>query len=318
MGTLRYHDCPEPWPSASGIMKSNATERRRYWVAELARLSGSFVGDTAKMIDELRAEIASDGLDALVEHLSLCGAIPEQYGHDSSEEKLYSKYTDAVVSERFAATGLKSVVIEARADAADVQALGNGYSLVADAKAFRLSRTAKNQKDFKVQAMDGWRGPLDYAIVVCPIYQVPGRTSQIYHQAIVSNVCVLSYTHLSTLVQLSRRQTPQAAEAGLHEMLKSVALMNQSKDALGYWYGINRALVESLGTDHGLWTAEKVASENALLIVKAESLTYLRAERNRILALSHEEALQELVRRSGLDARIKTVEGISHGPLLDN
>ena len=33
------------------------------------------------------------------------------------------------------------------------------YSLVADAKAFRLSRTAKNQKDFKVQAMDGlaWR-----------------------------------------------------------------------------------------------------------------------------------------------------------------
>ena len=60
-----------------------------------------------------------------------------------------SKYTDSVVSESFIAIGLNSVVVSARADAADVQARGNGFSLVADAKAFRLSRTAKNQKDFK-------------------------------------------------------------------------------------------------------------------------------------------------------------------------
>ncbi len=57
------------------------------------------------------------------------------------------------------------------------------YSFVADAKAFRLSRTAKNQKDFKVQAMDDWKHSKTYAMVVCPVYQLLTRTSQIYQQA---------------------------------------------------------------------------------------------------------------------------------------
>ena len=62
-----------------------------------------------------------------------------------------------MVSEALSAMGLNSVVLDARADAADVQARATSYSLVADAKAFRLSRTAKNQKDFKVDAMDSWK-----------------------------------------------------------------------------------------------------------------------------------------------------------------
>jgi type II restriction enzyme len=103
-------------------MRPEAKTRRAYWVAELAKLSGSFGDDSTKMIDELRAEIARDGKEALLDHLRLCGAMPEQYGHDSSEEKLYSKYTDAVICESLSAIGLRSAVITARADAADVQA----------------------------------------------------------------------------------------------------------------------------------------------------------------------------------------------------
>lgn len=161
-------------------MTLEARKRRKYWISELAKLSGSFGDDSTKMITELRAEIGKEGAEALLDHLRLCGAVPEHYGHDSSEEKLYSKYTDAIISETLTAIGLKSVVINARADTADVQAHGGGYSLVADAKAFRLSRTAKNLKDFKIQAMDGWRNGLDYAVAVCPIYQLPNRTRQIY------------------------------------------------------------------------------------------------------------------------------------------
>ncbi len=123
-------------------MMTGATERRAYWVAELAKLSGSFGDDSSKVIEELRAEIAVDGYAALLDHLHLCGAIPEQYGHDSSAEKLYAKYTDALISETLSAIGLRSMVINARGDSADVQARTDTYSLVADAKAFRLSRTA--------------------------------------------------------------------------------------------------------------------------------------------------------------------------------
>jgi type II restriction enzyme len=297
-------------------MRPEAKIRRKYWVAELAQLSGSFGDDSTKMIDELRAEIARDGRDALIDHLRLCGAMPEQYGQDSSEEKLYSKYTDAVISESLTAIGLRSAVITARADAADVQARGSRYSLVADAKAFRLSRTAKNQKDFKIQAMDGWRNGLDYAVVVCPIYQLPSRTSQIYQQAIARNVCILSYSHLAALVGLAMRRGDPTAQKSLGEVLKSVSVLHPSKSATDYWAGINGALVACLKGDSGLWTAEKTASLEALDSAKEESLTYLRAERNRLFGLSHQEALDELIRLAGVDSRIAQVERIEHGSLL--
>ena len=125
--------------------------------------------------------------------------------------------------------GLRSSLINARADAADVQARGSAFSLVADAKAFRLSRTAKNQKDFKVQAMDGWRSGLGYAMIVCPVYQLPTRTSQIYQQAIARNVCILSYSHLAALVGLALRRGQQSAERGLGAILETVPLLHPSK-----------------------------------------------------------------------------------------
>lgn len=243
--------------------------------------------------------------------------MPEQYEHDSSAEKLYSKYTDAVISESLSAMGLRSAVINARADTADVQARGSDYSLVADAKAFRLSRTAKNQKDFKIQAMDGWRNGLDYAVVVCPIYQLPTRTSQIYQQAISRNVCILSYSHLAAFVGLAMRTGKRAAETGLHKVLKSVSFLNPSKSAVDYWTGINRSLVESLKRDADLWGAEKTVSIEALAIVKNESLRYLKLKRNRLLGLSYQEALDELVRLAGLDSRIAQVERVEHGDLLE-
>ena len=297
------------------MLRSEAKERRSHWVAELKNLSGSFGDDSTRMAEELQEDIQQDG-EALLDHLRLCGAIPEQYGHDSSEEKLYSKYTDAVISAALSAMGLNSAVLDARADAADVQARASSYSLVADAKAFRLSRTAKNQKDFKVQAMDGWRHGLDYAVVVCPIYQLPTRTSQIYQQAIARNVCILSYSHLSALVTLATRTEPARSEEGLKEVLKSVSILHLSKSAVDYWTGINRALVNSLGPDVDLWTAEKIASQESLAVAKEESVRYLTTERDRLLRLSHQEALDELVRMAGFNSRIEQVERIQHGPLL--
>ncbi|MDE2807177.1 MAG: HindIII family type II restriction endonuclease [Gemmatimonadota bacterium] len=296
-------------------MRSEATERRSHWVAKLENLSGSFGDDSTKMFEELQEDIRQDE-EALLDHLRLCGAIPEQYGHDSSEEKLYSKYTDAVLSEALSAMGLNSKVLDARGDAADVQARASAYSLVADAKAFRLSRTAKNQKDFKVQAMDGWRRGLDYAVVVCPIYQLPARTSQIYQQAIKRNVCVLSYSHLGALVSLAMRTEPARSEKGLNEILKSVSILHPSKNSVDYWTGINRALVSSLGSDIDLWKTEKIASQESLAIVKEESIQYLTAERDRLLSLSHQEALNELVEMAGSNSRIQKVERIKHGSLL--
>ena len=85
--------------------------RRAYWVSTLAELSGSFGDDSLELIRGLRSEIEDEGNNSLLQHLRICGAVPEQYGRDSSEEKLYSKYTDAVVSEALHAMGLSSTTI---------------------------------------------------------------------------------------------------------------------------------------------------------------------------------------------------------------
>ena len=134
------------------------------------------------------------------------GIIPESIVHDSSEEKLYSKTSDIVLSRCFRTLGLASKAIDERADSADIIAnsiAGYQYSLVADAKCFRLSRTAKNQKDFKVSNLSDWRGSEnEYAILVAPYYQYPSNNSQIYSKALDTNVCLLSWEHISILIVL--------------------------------------------------------------------------------------------------------------------
>ena len=70
------------------IISAGTVERRRHWLAEIVNLSGTFGADAARVEDELTAEIKRDGAIAVLDHLRLCGNIPEQYGHDSSEEKL--------------------------------------------------------------------------------------------------------------------------------------------------------------------------------------------------------------------------------------
>jgi len=108
--------------------------------------------------------------DNFLDLISQIGTIPECLAHDSTEEKLFSKASDAVLSRAFRELGLKSTVASERADSADViaQSLIHDYTLVADAKAFRLSRTAKNQKDFKVTALSGWRKDNDFAVLCSP------------------------------------------------------------------------------------------------------------------------------------------------------
>lgn len=132
------------------------------------------------------------------------GAIPQTIRASSSEEKLYSKVTDIILSRCFKEIGLESEVLESRGNSADVTAHSPiyGYSLVADSKAMRLSRTAKNQKDFKVGALgDSWVGDTDtYAVLCCPLYQYPDKKSQIYEQALNNKTCLFSWEHFKYLI----------------------------------------------------------------------------------------------------------------------
>ncbi len=299
------------------IISEAAITRRAFWVEEIRKVSGDFGIDTERLEKELSIEIKEHGVSVLKDHLRLCGDIPEAYRHDSSEEKLYSKYTDSLLSEAFKAMGLKSLVLRERADAADVEAFGKSYCFVADAKAFRLSRTAKNQKDFKVQAMDGWKRGKPYAMVVCPIYQLPSKSSQIYEQATSRNVCIFTYAHLAMILSFSVVEGKAAAERLLLEVFKVIPFLNPSKDASVYWMAINKTMIGFSDKIERLWKHEKQAAVESIAIAKEEALTYLANERIKIMRMSHEEALRELVKIHKLESRINVIRALSDNGLLE-
>lgn len=153
-------------------------------------------------------ELSLDSFKVIVKNI---GTIPENIEHDSTEEKLYSKASDIVLARCFRELGLAARALDERADSADILAEsieGFNYSLVADAKCFRLSRTARNQKDFKVNNLSDWRGAEnEYAVLVAPYFQYPQTRSQIYSKALSNNVCLMSWEHFSLLLDYSIKET---------------------------------------------------------------------------------------------------------------
>lgn len=301
------------------LISDAAIQRREYWIEEIRKVSGNFSDNSERLENELSKEIEKEGVNSLIDHLRLSGDIPESYGHDTSEEKQYSKYTDALLSETYKFLGLKSLVLKERADAADaadVEAFAKNYSFVADAKAFRLSRTAKNQKDFKIQAMDGWKRGKPYAMVVCPIYQLPTRSSQIYEQASSRNVCILTYSHLAMLVSYSLIDGKQKAEELIHEIFKIISALNPSKDASQYWIAVNKTMLGFSKKIDELWKLEKQAAVESIFIAKCEALTFLANEREKIMRMTHEEALKELIQINKIEGRIKVINSVSDNGLL--
>ena len=300
------------------IISNKQIDNRKYWIREISCLSDNFGVDAEKVEEEIGQEIKNNGIDSLLGHLRLCGVIPERYGHDSSEEKLYSKYTDVVIHEAYLSMGFNSIVLKERADVADVECVNKDYGFVADAKAFRLSRTAKNQKDFKVQAMDDWKHGKSYAMVVCPVYQLPSRSSQIYQQAGARSVCIGTYTHLAVLARYAQITSKTQAMELVHEIFKTVEAMNPSKNASVYWQSINRSMLDFDKKISKIWVEEKMAAIESICISQKEALCFLAQERERIMKLSKREAIKEVLKSSKIENKIKTIKSVTDNGILSH
>ena len=188
---------------------------------------------------------------------------------------------------------------------------------MADAKAFRLSRTAKNQKDFKVEAMNNWKRGKKYAIVVCPIYQLPSKNSQIYQQAMVRDVCILSYSHLACILQFSEIYGKELAKNLLFDILKTVVLMNPTKDAIDYWTIINRTLVNYNNGITNIWSIEKAMVMEIIKYSKEEALTFLAKQREAILLMTKEQAIKALMSKLNIEGKEKVINSVSDNKLLN-
>jgi len=207
-----------------------STKLQRFWLGELRGAANGQKGLPSMRYNEVASQITSlsnnerldfiaraarlkaavDALTAeeVLEHLDYSGLIPECFGHGSSDEKLYAKYCDALLARALRELGLKARSILEGTDAAPVSANGDDYSIVGDAKAFRLSRPPMHQKDFSVEAINKCRKGATFAFLVCPLYQYPSKPNQIYELAVKFNVTLLSYTHIGFMIKRGPEPRP--------------------------------------------------------------------------------------------------------------
>lgn len=262
---------------------------------------------------------ASDELEGILFNISTeetlplimeIGIIPEDIAHDSTEEKLYTKTSDILFAKALKDLNLEVRVLRERSNCADIiaQSKFHGYSLVGDAKAFRLSRTAKNAKDFKVESMVHWRGDCDYAVLTCPYFQYPKSNSQIYKSALDGNVALFSWEYLYILLS---EKTKESQDFNL------CTLWNQSA-IIGRSVTVEDANISFLRQqDANIQTFTEIPSDrfDSLFSRIKEGIAargnteiqYFMNEISRIRNLDKDAAIQELIRSLKLDTKIETI-----------
>jgi len=107
------------------------------------------------------------------------------------------------------------------------------------------------------------------------------------------------------------------AATRLHDMLNAVEVMQPSKDATAYWQTVNRSLLTGGQGIVGLWREEKIASTESIQHAVDEALQFLAAERERIMRLSREEAIQEVIKGRNIDNRIRVIRAVADNGLLE-
>jgi len=153
-------------------------------------------------------------------------------------------------------------------------------------------------------------------MVVCPLYQLPTRSSQIYQQAGAHNVCIFSYSHLSVLASFADQTDATQAQALLRRIFETIEAMPPTKDATAYWIGLNSAMLDFHPAISPLWSKEKLVTPETIEVSKEETLTYLAKERERVLKLSHEEAIKNLLDMHKFAARSSYVNTVTDNDIL--
>ena len=270
--------------------------------------SMNFVAATRR----LQAIIFNLSKASIVELITEIGTIPEDIGHDSTEEKLYTKVSDILLAKSLIELNLEAEVLTQRADCADViaQSHYHPYSLVGDAKAFRLSRTAKNAKDYKVNSMDKWRGDREYSVLVCPYFPYPKNTSQIYKEVLEENVALFSWEYIYILLKQGVKESPTVNFSTLWNqseiISKNITIENSKANFLDTQ---NKHIADFLHISLDTFYQYFQQVKNILEKRGMTEILYYENEIERVKLLNREEAIEELLKSMKLDSKIATIKG---------
>lgn len=201
-------------------------------------------------------------------------------------------------------------VLRERADCADIVAQSHyhRYSLVGDAKAFRLSRTAKNAKDFKVTSMDHWRGESEFSVLTCPYFHYPKSASQIYKDALDKNVALFSWEYLYILLKENVKETEQRDLRDLWNQSSVIAgSTTVGKSKSNFLATQNHNIAQIIGITTARFEKHFLAIKKSLVKRGNTEIGFYENEINRVKQLNREDAIGELLVSLKLDSKINTI-----------
>lgn len=247
-----------------------------------------------------------------IEIVKEIGTIPETIEASSTEEKLYSKASDIVLARCFSEIGLKAKAVSERGNSADIIAESeHGYTLVADAKTFRLSRTAKNQKDFKISTLSKWRGmEHDFAILVAPYFQFPNTNSQIYSSSLSDKVCLLSWEHMLFLLN---KQVVEDVSLSLEQIWNApTRIERDSKIAFAdrmncLFPYINKMVCDRISATLDDFEIQLNKCKSYILERSNDEIDILKTEIQNIKGYTIEQAIKELIKARKLNEKISAI-----------
>lgn len=296
----------------------SAIERRKKWVKKIKNLDKDFIHSSGVIKDDLKNELINEGISALIDHIRICQYIPEEYDRDSFEEKLYAKYTDCVVSLAFEELGIKSTVLNNRSNSPDIISDGVYYKFITDVKSMRISRTAKNQKDFKINSISNWKVGSEYGLLISPLSHYPKRSSEIYQQAIKYSVCLLSYSHISLLLNYKKIfKEYKCTNNVLGLLFSKISELDLDRSATRYWSGVHNILFkqnnfQDINVLNRVWAYEMIVLDKIVIHIKEESIKIIDDEISRLNTLSLDEAILELKNVLNLNSRRQAIESHSN------
>ena len=278
-------------------------------ICELTNNTRIKFADASDIVKEYTDKLTKKELIEIVKEI---GTIPECIEASSSAEKLFSKASDCVLARCFTELGLPSIAVNERGNSADIVAKSlHGYTLVADAKTFRLSRTAKNQKDFKIDTLSNWRGAEhDFALLVAPYFQYPNTVSQIYSSALDKQVCLLSWEHILFLLINNVVETDTLSLEAIWNA--PVRLARDTKIAYADRMNcqlqfINQIVCDRISKKYDDFNKQLELCKDNLRKRGDSELEYLTEEEKTISSLTKEEAISELLKSRKVLERISTI-----------
>ena len=267
----------------------------------------------AEATEQVKTYVETLNTQSLIEIVKEIGTIPECIEASSSAEKLFSKASECILACCFSKLGIPAVAVNERGNSADIIAQSmHGYTLVADAKTFRLSRTAKNQKDFKIDTLSNWRGAEhDFALLVAPYFQYPNTVSQIYSSALDKQVCLLSWEHILFLLENRISETDVLSLEAIWNA--PVRLARDTRIAYADRMNCQLPYINQILCDRISMSIEKFNEQ--LNVCKGNirergnlELQYLHSEKEAITSLTRDEAISELLKSKKVLERISTIE----------